>query len=184
MNTEQLEQWCIGKDVDEVTEFLKNKFNAKYVDEKIDDGGDEEGTYVMKKVLSIGNGYADLYYLDTDRIISYAEIDADNLMESKKKQTVKLNESKLRKIVAESVRKVLKEGFYDGVFDKYKNQSQIRSVLKNVQGELESINRFGTSIPEEDLRNQVREAQIAIERALKMVNGDALFSVPIGSQEW
>ena len=79
MNTEQLEQWCMGKDVNEVTEFLKNKFNAKYVDEKIDDGGDEKGTYVMKKILSIGNGYIDLYYLDTDGIISYVEIDADTL---------------------------------------------------------------------------------------------------------
>lgn len=84
MNTEQLEQWCMGKDINEVTEFLKNKFNAKYVDEKIDDGGDEEGTYVMKKVLSIGNGYIDLYYLDTDGIISYVEIDADTIIESKK----------------------------------------------------------------------------------------------------
>lgn len=131
MNAEQLEQWCMGKDVDEVTDLLKNKYNAKFVDEKIDDGGDEEGTYVKKRVLSINGGYIDLYYLDTDGIISYVDVDTDVIMESKKKKcgVIKINEAQLRGIIAESVKKVLKE---------YELSDREKGIMRGYWGDVEN----------------------------------------------
>lgn len=75
MTTEELKAKCLNKDVNEVTEMLEKEYGAKWADEKYDDCGDEDGTYVMKRVLSLGGGYVDLYYLDVEGLVSCVTIE-------------------------------------------------------------------------------------------------------------
>ena len=62
--------WAYGKDVDEVGRFLEKK-GAKLNDERVDDGGDNEGEYVMRRLYSLGNYDITLYYSNLDYIVSY-----------------------------------------------------------------------------------------------------------------
>lgn len=169
MNARQLEQWCMGKDVDEVTDLLKNKYNARFVDEKIDDGGDEEGTYVKKRVLSLNGGYIDLYYLDTDGIISYVDIDTDNLMESKKvkKGVVKLNEAQLRKIIAESIKQSI---FPKGPISQDGDEKiQLNRAIHELKEAISILEKFSNSGMSE--KRLLEMAQVYCKRGMSWING-------------
>lgn len=66
-----------GMDVDDAVALLEEKYgedNVEFVDEKIDDGGDEEGEYVMMRLYCIHDVDIRFYYSDCDNIIGYCEV--------------------------------------------------------------------------------------------------------------
>lgn len=69
---------------------------------------------IGKLVGHVNNG--DIYLVNGKNISYYCLVKNNFENEQNLKNTVKLNESQLRKIVAESVKKVLKEGYYDADF--------------------------------------------------------------------
>ena len=69
----ELEDFCLDKDIDIVIDFLKKHYEAKYRDEWIDDGGDVRGTYVMGQCYELPNGKIDLFYLNTEGVVSYID---------------------------------------------------------------------------------------------------------------
>ena len=71
-------EWCIGKNIELVTDIFINKYNSKIVDEKIDDGGFVQDTYIIKRTYEIYDVYVDLFYLNTDEIVSYFSIEINN----------------------------------------------------------------------------------------------------------
>ena len=77
------------------------------------------------------------------------------------KNTVKLNESQLRKIVAESVKKVLKESLYDN------NEKRVDDVMRNlllqVKAAYERLDRISRN------RGGIKVDSDAIKRAFNIV---------------
>lgn len=67
---EYLDKWGYGKDVDDVGEFLISQ-GAWFSDEGIDDGGDNDGEYIMYRLYGIGEHDIKLYYSNLDNIVSY-----------------------------------------------------------------------------------------------------------------
>ena len=84
-----------------------------------------------------------------------------------KKQTIKLNEAQLNKLIKESVKKVLREGSYDqdGNFDKTGHQDELEELfnyaLKNVSN---SLGRF------EETLSYIRNADMEDGYFLKKVS--------------
>jgi hypothetical protein len=72
-----IEELCIGEKIGHASELLRKEFGAEMYDDKIDDGGDERGTYVMKRCFEFGNKDVILYYLDQDGIVDFVEIRND-----------------------------------------------------------------------------------------------------------
>lgn len=76
-STEEDDIWedCFEKDVDEAGELLKTRYGFRFADEKIDDGTDEDGVYLMKRVYTSEDYRKDvlLYYLDTERIVTHID---------------------------------------------------------------------------------------------------------------
>lgn len=77
-------------------------------------------------------GYPEQYEEAAQRIL-----DTYNLMESKKKQSIRLNESQLRQIVAESVMKMLNED-YIWNRSKFKTQGEEQKYFAKMNYEIES----------------------------------------------
>ena len=71
--TEKIYDACIGKDVSECENILKEFGSTKFVDEKIDDGNDDGG-YVMMRSYDVGELYVKLYYADSDMVVSYVDV--------------------------------------------------------------------------------------------------------------
>ena len=67
---EHLDGWAMGEDIDEVCEYLKGK-GLEFADEGIDDGGEEDGEYIMYRVYSIGRYDVKLYYSNADYNVSW-----------------------------------------------------------------------------------------------------------------
>ena len=84
-----------------------------------------------------------------------------------KKQTIKLNEAQLHRVIKESVKKVLREGSYDqdGNFDKTGHQAELEELfnyaLKNVSN---SLGRF------EETLSYIRNADMEDGYFLKKVS--------------
>lgn len=65
----------LGVDVDEATELLITQFGATEYEDKIDDGGDEEDTYIMRRSVELLDGQCvRLYYLDVLGIVEEATL--------------------------------------------------------------------------------------------------------------
>lgn len=69
-----IEELCIGKEIGYATELIRKKFGAEMYDDTIDDGGDEQGTYVMKRCFELDNKDVIFYYLDKDGIVDFIEV--------------------------------------------------------------------------------------------------------------
>lgn len=69
-----IQQLCYGKSVDIASEILIKRFGAVLYDEDIDDVGDVEGTYVMKRCFELDDKDVILYYLDNDNSVDDIEI--------------------------------------------------------------------------------------------------------------
>ena len=66
---------CINNDVDDCERQLKNTFkNVRFVDEKIDDGLDEDEVYLMMRSFEVDGHYLRLYFCNDDYIVTDFEI--------------------------------------------------------------------------------------------------------------
>lgn len=66
----EIEDYCMGRDIREVEEWLEREYDADWCDEKIDDGDEDDG-YVMLTSYQIGHHYFRFYWDDEDGIITY-----------------------------------------------------------------------------------------------------------------
>ena len=108
-DVEQLRRFCMKKDIDEIGEYLEKNYGAKFVDEWIDDGTEEDGVYVNGVAYRFPNGgIIDFFFGSDDRIISYVDTRRMKRLRENK-QTVRLTEKQLRKVVADSVKKIINE---------------------------------------------------------------------------
>lgn len=67
-----LDEWAYGEEIANVEDFLE-KQGAKWCDEGIDDGGEEEGEYLMYVVFSFNGKDIKLYYSNLDEEVSYIQ---------------------------------------------------------------------------------------------------------------
>ena len=75
MNKETIYDICVNKNIDECESELKNIFNnVHFVDEKIDDGTDEEEVYLMMRSYEADGHYIRLYFCNDDYIVTDLEL--------------------------------------------------------------------------------------------------------------
>jgi len=72
----KLNKLLCGKSIDDAPDLLAQFGEVSFVDEKIDDGSDDEGDdYVMMRSYNVGKHYVRIYYGDNSRTIGCVEVD-------------------------------------------------------------------------------------------------------------
>lgn len=129
---------------------LKRKLNKMRLELDNCEEGSEEEAALIAQIKSINQQIRDYY----DRPLNLRSMIGIEESKNMKKSTIKLNEPKLKKIVAESVRKVLRE-YNEDLYD---------SIAADA--------RYGDGVyPEQDIYNkQFSEAKSHIEAAANLLN--------------